>query len=706
MNGRLAASLLVVACAHRPQPAGRRDSRPIVLPRIDSADDIELALDEHAAVPVDHPQRAASRSGLRGWLIADLSANLQRGHPDVAFERLLQTLRLYTAEEMERAQPDADLLAAADRVRAAFSARGGEREVLTALATRLTFLPRDRAALGGYQMLCAWIDEVGDLGEDPSTKGFRLIERHETIVRDLPSPFMRDRLEKLYLGLHDEIGRALRRGLPPQIKGMVEPRRALAQVGHRLVALHLRAGTTHSALAAIRRLRGRLGDDADLRRLLEATAAADASPDDFVSLGRYFAPTDAEVAERACMAGIATLGPHPDLLVCAADYAIKQGLVSLALTRARSAVAARPDSPALREEVARLLGERVERLVGRERIDAAAREVASAEEFLADTRRRLPDLEMDPTPGAFQYQLAQGLYNTGSVARAEELLERSLRDNPSPFAYEDLGVIKWRRGRFVEALELYSQAAMQKVAGMRPALRLAASLRRRIGDTLRDQGDRHGAQGAWRDSLRLWDEYMQLVMQDLDDERMGEVSMAQVEKARLFYSLGENVPARRAIDLAIAAAPERGNTYVQSVALLATHGDEAEATDALHRALGQPTVADYYKIYCSLWILDLGRRSGRPDPLARHYLENVDGDQWHHRLARFMAGLVPYAAMEALADTPGKKAELFFYEAQNRLAAGRVDEARRLWRQVLRTDMMAFFEYDMALHYLATHAPR
>jgi hypothetical protein len=35
-----------------------------------------------------------------------------------------------------------------------------------------------------------------------------------------------------------------------------------------------------------------------------------------------------------------------------------------------------------------------------------------------------------------------------------------------------------------------------------------------------------------------------------------------------------------------------------------------------------------------------------------------------------------------------------------RLAAGRADEARELWRKVLATDMMAFFEYDMADFFL------
>ena len=39
-----------------------------------------------------------------------------------------------------------------------------------------------------------------------------------------------------------------------------------------------------------------------------------------------------------------------------------------------------------------------------------------------------------------------------------------------------------------------------------------------------------------------------------------------------------------------------------------------------------------------------------------------------------------------------------------RAEAGRLDEARALWRQVIDTQMMAFFEFDMASYYLR-HGP-
>jgi hypothetical protein len=134
---------------------------------------------------------------------------------------------------------------------------------------------------------------------------------------------------------------------------------------------------------------------------------------------------------------------------------------------------------------------------------------------------------------------------------------------------------------------------------------------------------------------------------------------------------------------------------------LVPRGEFDEALDAYHRALGRSEVTDYLKVYCSLWILDLARRAGQPeDPLAAAYLQSTDGGKWFNDLARWATGREPEATLLAHADTPGRKAECAFYRAMRALADGKRDLARSLWKTVVATDMMAFFEYDMASYYL------
>ena len=133
-----------------------------------------------------------------------------------------------------------------------------------------------------------------------------------------------------------------------------------------------------------------------------------------------------------------------------------------------------------------------------------------------------------------------------------------------------------------------------------------------------------------------------------------------------------------------------------------------EALDAYHRALGRNEVNDYLKTYCSMWIVDLARRAGQPeDPLALAYLRSADGGKWFHDLARWATGPGERSRAHRRAPThPARRAESSFYRAMKvRSRDGRTDDAKSLWRDVIATDMMAFFEFDMAAMYLKDGAP-
>jgi hypothetical protein len=127
-------------------------------------------------------------------------------------------------------------------------------------------------------------------------------------------------------------------------------------------------------------------------------------------------------------------------------------------------------------------------------------------------------------------------------------------------------------------------------------------------------------------------------------------------------------------------------------------------------------VSEYVKVYASLWIVDLTRRSANaPDASALAYLRAIAGRKvvlrppraaaWYTELARYATGQLDYAALLAKADTAGKRAEAYFYEAMNRLSNGKRDEAHALWSKVMETHMLSFFEYEMAARYLRTGAP-
>jgi lipoprotein NlpI len=127
-------------------------------------------------------------------------------------------------------------------------------------------------------------------------------------------------------------------------------------------------------------------------------------------------------------------------------------------------------------------------------------------------------------------------------------------------------------------------------------------------------------------------------------------------------------------------------------------------------------VSEYVKVYTSLWVLDLSRRTTKlPDAKAEAFLRTLDrrhgelrprrGASWYRLLARYAVGQLSYEKMLAAADTTGKRAEIYFYEGMRRLADGKSDDAHQLWQKVIDTRMFSFFEFDMASRYLRVGAP-
>jgi lipoprotein NlpI len=154
------------------------------------------------------------------------------------------------------------------------------------------------------------------------------------------------------------------------------------------------------------------------------------------------------------------------------------------------------------------------------------------------------------------------------------------------------------------------------------------------------------------------------------------------------------------------------------IAFLVQHGEIDAALSVHHRALSRPgrAVSEYVKVYTSLWVLDLSRRTSKvSDAKAEAFLRTLDqrhgdlrprrGAAWYHLLARYAVGQLTYEKMLAAADTTGKRAEIYFYEGMRRLGDGKSDDAHELWQKVIETRMFSFFEFDMASRYLRFGAP-
>jgi tetratricopeptide (TPR) repeat protein len=236
-----------------------------------------------------------------------------------------------------------------------------------------------------------------------------------------------------------------------------------------------------------------------------------------------------------------------------------------------------------------------------------------------------------------------------------------------------------------------------------------------LGTAYEAMGASDDAQKAWRIATRGWE---RLMIEQLHRKNLGSSAGATFEVGRLYYLLGRRDDGLRKFDEAIEQDESRDQSYMDAIAFLVQRGDAEPALDIYRRAISKSNrvVSENAKVYASLWIVDITRRrADAPDGAALNYLRTLDARQielrpprtaaWYRQLVGYTLGRLSYDRLLAMADTPGKRAEIFFYEAMRRLAEGKSNDAHSLWSKVIDTNMASFFEYEMASRYLRTGAP-
>jgi tetratricopeptide (TPR) repeat protein len=712
----LACAALLAGCApaKAPTPAAAPQAQaqltlePKVTP-VASDDELSAARSTYEALPLDAPDRAARRAAIEKFLLGQANRALDGHHLEDAWEPLKQCFTLYDADELTRSPKDAPLLAAVERAEQALRRRGQHQEVIAALAVELSLAGTD-AARRRFDEVAAWL-RAGASGasDDPTSPDGRerVIEDLEATARLWPSPFVIDQLRSLYFERPESesspLSRRMRRGADLRELLQGGQRNGLA---YELMRLYLRVSRPEAAAAALKQLENKPGDDAQLRELLVKYTASTAHPGDAIQIAMTLAASpreDRDVAERVCRDASRRFPTAPEPRLCVGQLAMSLGQLGVATASFEDAVRLEPARREAWEMLGQLYLGRLKMLVSDENLDVNALEpqLARMQTFYSQAEKQFPGKPLRPSMAETLFEVGRGYFNGGKVSEALKYLERSVALEPSAAAIELLGQIALKKDDGKKAAALFERAAALRKSDRVEELFWRAKLRRELGDALESIGDAQAADSARRAAIADWDTLTGAG--NLIPEAQTE---AGLERAKLLYQLGERDDALAQFEKAIDAQPDRGSTYADVIAFLVARGELEEALDAYHRALGRSEVTDYLKVYCSLWIVDLARRSGQPeDPLATAYLKSTDGAKWYDDLARWATGRETEQALVEHADTPARKAEASFYRAMRALETGRTDEARGLWKQVLDTEMMAFFEFDMAQLYLKSGAP-
>jgi tetratricopeptide (TPR) repeat protein len=719
------------------------------------------------ALPVYAPERTALRRRLIDYLLGPVGQldgeDLRRRGGEVGvsddIDRVLASFRdaleLYVPEELwggdgpqVPAEEKALLVHAARLVVSLFAARGAENEVATGLLVLASLDPKNRTWGDRLAELFPWIETGAQLsltGAGPRSAP-TTTDVLETAVSAWPAPNVTERLAANYIERQDRLTSLLRRPLgstPPRapIGDLLLEGETVQSTAFSVASLYLRCGQVERAAQALKRIAGKPGDDPELRQLVSKAAASRAGRAEYLALSRRFLPRsdllggtssdriDVPAALQVLILALGRWPQDPEILVLAARLAHVMEQPYLSLRYLEEAQPLLERAGASRDDQAELAAEILDRsfrklrvrMVDTEHLEPATREAETLRRRFAESRKRFGDDRLKALDADIDLELGRGLLNAGLIDRAEALFQRAGKEGePRMEVALELAKLATKRGDGRRAAELLEEALDQQraAAGARETIGSVQSQSRlayALGNALEVAGRQEEARNAWKLALRGWE---RLMIEHLRSKTLGASAEATMEVGRLNYLLGRRQEGVAKFVDAIEQLEGRDQSYIDSLAFLVQRGDVDAVLDIYRRAMSKPsrTVSEYVKVYASLWVLDLTRRSGQgPEPAAEAFLRTLDARKvqlrpmraaaWYTELARYALGRISYEELLPRADTAGKRAEIYFYEAMRRLADGRSDDAHALWNKVLETRMFEFLEFDMASRYLRSGAP-
>jgi tetratricopeptide (TPR) repeat protein len=475
-----------------------------------------------------------------------------------------------------------------------------------------------------------------------------------------------------------------------------------------LIRAYARMGKLEEVPAAVDALSGQVGDDADLRKVLHELFDKSAKPELFSALAGGFTgegaggERDLVTARRICEAGARQQPKSAEPHRCLGLVAAQGGIAALAIREVELAFQLSPDDAKLAGLLASLYNFRLGDALRAERPQAAAADLARLEKLYADAAKKWPGKPLEPGPEETYFTMGRGLYALGEIDGALDWLHKAHKLKPNAEALEMIALIEHKRGQYKEAARDFEAAAalpretpLEKRVDEARLLRLAAESRAAAGDVA-------GANVWFKAALDKWDVVLGSGLTE------GQRTEALEERGRIIWALGGRADALHSFEAAIDSTGDSTQSSVFSdvIAFLVPRGEYEAALDAYHRGIARKGVTEYFKIYCSLWIVAGARLRGEtPDPLAMEFLGSRTGTRWYHDLSRFTVGTLTWDQLFAKANTRGKRAEAFYYQGLTRYQAGDRKGGDKLMKLVLQTDMLGFFEYDMAAYLLKNGSP-
>ena len=677
---------LTVACAHSRTTGGAAQvKRAEPVPRAEYPDQTRRFL----RMSVDNPERLELRDRLVTSLLMQAQSLADVGdYEGVVLELSRLTSFLSPADYAagvlpKRAEPIAKYISEQ-------GGRLGDEGYVLAANYILKRLTGDEDYEERYDSVAAW-------GRDARSNLDTVTEQYAGLISvwsdhaDLtPAPEVLDTLAGLHIAGRDAVsGESAETRHRLGIGGERQLRLAPLNVA----AVYLSYGDIRSAITKVESM----GPGGELQlRLLDLLRAAQSNDEQGAAatfeLVEGYRVARPDVAAGLCQASLVRFRSDYRFPTCMARVAADSQQFADATAWYAIAIELAPEMVELYDEALGQLDEFIETRLTDPHPERSSSLARGAETILAERQKRWPDSAPPIAPNRLEFLIGMLEMNAGHAAEAQQRFENSLEKDENVEALLQLGLLLERTGRPKEAEQRFNRALT-----LSPSSSLAEDVRRaeileNLGNTSRAQGKSDEMKARYKAALDAWTE-----ARDQVEGATG--AIVEMRRGVLLDNLGRHAQAVDAFENAMNFAPQWRDVYAGILAHLVSGPIDFElASSVWRRSQLHLTLAPEWKVYFTLWIQFITARAGEP-PVKEHsdLLRRLGASSnWWGKLASFGAGELNYAELLSVASSLGERTEALYYEGTRLFIAGDKNGAHKQLQEVLDTNMVSFFEFEMA----------
>lgn len=407
-------------------------------------------------------------------------------------------------------------------------------------------------------------------------------------------------------------------------------------------------------------------------------------------LSRVFAELQPEISIKLCHEGEREYPSDDNFPLCLGILYSMEKLPNISFGYLDRAITLNNKRKEAYNEMFKVVADQIDLLTQQEDINQVRKMYSRAEDILQRYSKNFPNEQSPLSRANLYYFMGMAEYDTGNINNSIERFEKSLKINPQfRSSLLQIGMIYTYRNDVQKGLTYLRKALDVPPVSLDEDQFWRGIILEFMGDLYRYQKNSHRANSLYEEAENNWER----IIPRLNKNKLSD---ALLKLAVLNHRLNKIPQRDDMITKSIAADPDNSFTYTHLISFLTSEMDVSKSNELYNIVFNHAQIKREWKIYSSMWVAALNKIYNQNSDKAIEYLSRQqNGDDWVTNLAKFYSGTINYEQLVKLAKTKGQTAEAYFYEALP-IIKTQPQKAKNLLQKVLDSEMMAYFEYQMA----------